>query len=146
MFWMMNGMGPRGPMNGHRGLNRGFGPRYGRPMMGCHQGSGLWVLALLPALMFGGWMILAVIGAVIGAVIMVISSVFGGLAYAAESVFSGISSAGGLMIGGVIGFVLYRWLRKRNAEKARATEEEANENGESVPEYGTMNSLNNRNG
>lgn len=147
MFWMMNGMGPRGPMNGHRGFNRGFGPRYGRPPMGCHRGfgTGLGVLALLPALLFGGWIILAVLGAVIGAVIMVLGTVFGGLASAAESVFSGISTAGGLAVGAAIGYVLFRRFRRKNAEKASEAEETA---AAEEPEtfYSTVNSLNNRNG
>lgn len=146
MFWMMmNGMGPRGPMHGPRGFNRGFGPA--RRPMGCRPGLGMGVLFILPALMFGGWMILAVIGAVIGAVVMILGSVFGGMASVAESVFSGISSGEGLAIGFMIGFALYTLIRRRNARKASA-QEEADEGtaASDDPVYAPVNSLDNRNG
>lgn len=146
MFWMMmNGMGPRGPMHGPRGFNRGFGPA--RRPMGCRNGIGMGVLFALPALLFGGWVILAVIGAVIGAAIMILSSVFGGLASVADSVFSGISSGEGLAVGFMIGFVLYTVFRRRNARKASAQEETEEETAASGdPVYAPVNSLNNRNG
>ncbi len=141
MFWMMmNGMGPRGPMRGHRG----FGPV--RRPMGYRHGSGMGILFILPALLFGGWSILAVIGALIGAAIMILGSVFGGLASAAESVFSGISSAEGAAIGFMIGFALYTMLRRKNAQKASAQEEANEETGAPDPVYASANSLNNRNG
>ena len=140
MFWMMmNGMGPRGPMHGHRG----FGPA--RRPMGFHRGFGMGGLFLLPVLLFGGWVILAVIGGLIGAVIMILSSVFGGLASAAESVFSGVSSAGGVALGAAIGFVLYRRLKRKNAEKASETEETADETNESDSYFTQANSWNSGN-
>ena len=140
MFWMMNGMGPRGPMRGHRG----FGPV--RRPMGYRHGSGMGILFILPALLFGGWMILAVLGALLGAVIMILGSVFGGLASAAETVFSGISSAEGAAIGFIIGFAVYTLLRRKNARKASAQQEADEETDTSDPEYASVNSLNNRNG
>ena len=143
-WWMMNGMGPRGPMHGHRGFDRGFGPRIRRPM-GFRPGIGPWILFLLPALMFGGWIILAVIGGLIGAVIMILSSVFGGLASAAEAVFSGLTSTGGIAVGAVIGFWLYRILKRKNAEKAAAAETVEEETAETAPEYTPVNSWNNGN-
>ncbi len=140
MFWMMNGMGPRGPMHGHRGFNGGFGPRVRRPV----TGFGLGGLFLLPALLFGGWVIIAVLGAIIGTIVMVFGEVFGGLASAAESVFSGVSSPGAIAVGAVIGYLLYRRFRAGRAEQASAETEDAQE--ESAPDYYAANSLNNRNG
>ena len=141
MFWMMmNGMGPRGPMHGHRG----FGPA--RRPMGFHRGFGMGGLFLLPALLFGGWVILAVIGGLIGAVIMILSSVIGGLASVADSMFSGISSVSGIAIGFLIGFALYTRIRKMNAAKAAAEKETVEGSDGSDPEYIPVNSLNNRNG
>ena len=102
MFWMMNDW------------NRGMGPRgYRRPRIG----FGLGGLFLLPALMFGGWMILAVIGSLLGAVVMILGSVFSGLAAVADGLFSGISSVGGIGIGIVIGVALYFWMKKRNTAR-----------------------------
>lgn len=144
IWWMMNGMGPRGP-HGHRGFDRGFGPRYTRRPMGFHFGTGLGVLFLLPALLFGGWVILAVIGGLIGAVFMVLGSVFGGLATVAEAVFSGLSSTGGIALGAVIGFLLYRLLKRKNAEKASAAEKAADETNDSDSYFTSVNSWNNGN-
>lgn len=107
MFWMMNhwnrGMDPRGPMYGHRG----FG----------HRGFGLGGLFLLPALLFGGWMIIAVFGSLIGVVVMILGSLFSGLAAMAEGIFSAAFSGSGLVLGIVIGLGLYFWLKKKNAEE-----------------------------
>ena len=177
IWWMMNGMGPRGP-HGHRGFDRGFGPRYTRRPMGFHFGTGLGVLFLLPALLIGalamlvalfffwlylpglgspspltgpewmfvgGWIILAVIGGLIGAVFMILGSVFGGLATAAEAVFSGLSSTGGIALGAVIGFLLYRRLKRKNAEKASEAEEAADETNESDSYFTSVNSWKNGN-
>ncbi len=107
MLWMMNnwnrGMDPRGPMCGHRG--------YG------HRGFGLGGLFLLPALLFGGWMIIAVFGGLIGAVVMILGSLFSGLAAIAEGIFSAAFSRSGLVLGIVIGLGLYFWMKKKNAEE-----------------------------
>ena len=113
--------------------------------MGFHFGTGLGVLFLLPALLFGGWVILAVIGGLIGAVFMILGSVFGGLATVAEAVFSSLSSTGGIALGAVIGFMLYRLLKRKNAEKASAAEEAADETNESDSYFTSVNSWNNGN-
>ena len=102
-------------------------------------------LFLLPALLFGGWVILAVIGGLIGAVFMILGSVFGGLATAAEAVFSGLSSTGGIALGAVIGFLLYRRLKRKNAEKASEAEEAADETNESDSYFTSVNSWKNGN-
>ena len=73
------------------------------------RGHGLFIL---PALMFGGWIAIAVIGGVLGLVGAVLGGVFSGLTSLASGVFSG----SGVVIGIVIGFVLYFLLKKRKAD------------------------------
>ena len=68
-------------------------------------------LLILPVLMFGGWIAIAVIGGVLGLIGSVIGGIFTGLSCLTSAAFSG----GGLVIGIVIGLVLYFWLKKRNA-------------------------------
>lgn len=71
------------------------------------------VLFLLPALMFGGWIAIAVLGAVLSLIGTVIGGVFHGLASLAYAGFSG----SGLAVGIVIGLAAYCLLRKgKNAE------------------------------
>jgi len=150
----MNGRGPmmgghRGPMMGapmhHRpmgGPGMGFGPSF-RPMyrpmyrrpMGIFPLGGLFIL---PALMFGGWIVVATLGGILGLVGSIIGGVFEGLG----SLTSGVFSGGGLVIGVVIGLVFYFWLKKRNAAKE---EESSTIDGEAVeteivePQYHQMN-------
>ena len=70
-------------------------------------------LFLLPALMFGGWIAIAVLGAVLSLIGTVIGGVFHGLASLAYAGFSG----SGLAVGIVIGLAAYCLLRKgKNAE------------------------------
>ena len=96
-------------------------------------------LFILPALMFGGWIAIAVIGGVFGLIGSVIGGIFSGLTSLASSAFSG----SGIVVGIVIGFALYFWLKKRNEAK----EEETNStvDGEAVeteivePQYRQMN-------
>ena len=103
------------------------------------SGSFLGSLFILPALMFGGWIAIAVIGGVLGLIGSIIGGVFSGLASLASGAFSGGSVAAGV----VIGLALYFWLKKRNA----ATEEESGStvDGEPVeteivePRYHQMN-------
>ena len=71
-------------------------------------------LLLLPALIFGGWIALAVIGGVFSLIAAVIGGIFSGLA----SIASGIFSGHGLVIGIVIGVALYYYVRSRNNETA----------------------------
>ena len=123
----MYGRGPmmgghRGPMGGpmhHRPM--GFGPRMGHPM-------GMWRrpyyrpmmgfggLFILPALMFGGWIAVAVLGGLLSLVGTVIGGVFEGLGALAEGTFSG----SGLLIGIVIGLAAFYCFRnKKKEEEAR---------------------------
>ena len=107
MFWMVNGwnrgMGPRGPIYGHRG--------YGR------MGFGLGGLFLLPALLIGGWMIIAVAGSLLGVGIMILGSVFAGLAAIAEGIFSTAFSGSGLVLGILIGLILFFRMKRNNMEE-----------------------------
>ena len=126
----MNGRGPM--MGGHRGPMGGpmMGGRrdyMGGPMMGGHRGPmmggpmhrrpmgffPMGGLFLFPALMFGGWMVIAVLGGILSLVGSIIGGVFEGL----SSIASGAFTSGGLVAGIVIGVVLYFWLKKRNAAK-----------------------------
>jgi hypothetical protein len=114
----MNGRGPMmgAPMHHHRmgGLGMGFGPGF-RPIyrhpMGFFPLCGLFIL---PALMFGGWIVVAVLGSILGLVGSIIGGVFEGLGSLASGAFSG----GGLVIGIVIGFALYFFIRRRKNEVA----------------------------
>ena len=74
-------------------------------------------LFLLPALMFGGWIAIAVLGGILGLIGSIIGGVFEGLGALAEGAFSG----NGLVLGIVVGLALYFWMRKRN--EAQADEE-----------------------
>ena len=117
-------------MNGRGPMNRGFGPMGGpmrhrpmgfRPMGMWHRPMGFFPLGLfplgglflLPALMFGGWIAIAVLGAVLSLIGTVIGGVFHGLASLAYAGFSG----SGLAVGIVIGLAAYCLLRKgKNAD------------------------------
>lgn len=81
------------------------------------SGSFLGSLFILPALMFGGWIAIAVIGGVLGLIGSIIGGVFSGLASLASGAFSGGSVAAGV----VIGLALYFWLKKRNTESQDET-------------------------
>ena len=83
-------------------------------------------LFILPALMFGGWMAIAVIGGVLGLVGSIIGGIFSGLASLASSAFSG----SGVMLGIVIGLVLYFGLQKKN--EAHEEESSSTVDGEAV--------------
>ena len=137
------GMGPRGPMNRGRGpmsgrpgfgpgmgfgpdrgmhhRPMGFGPGYRpmgmwgrrsrRPMMGFFPMGGLFIL---PALMFGGWIVMVVLGSILGLVGSIIGGVFEGLA----SLASGAFSIGSVAVGVVIGLVAFAMIRNRKKEEA----------------------------
>jgi len=155
----MNGRGPmmgghRGPMMGapmhhHRhmgGPGMGFGPGFRhmyRPMrMYHHRPMGFFPLGglfILPALMFGGWIVVVVPGGILGLVGSIIGGVFEGLG----SLASGAFTDSALPIGIVMGLALYFWLKKRNTTKEEETTSTVD--GEAVeteivePQYRQMN-------
>ena len=89
------------------------------------------VVAGVLGLCFFGWIILAIIGGVLGGVFMILGSVIRGLARLAPRVFSGIFSTKGFALGVAIGLIYYfRHFRK---SKVNDAEEEARiENGSTV--------------
>ena len=112
MFWMMNGMGPRG---GRRMPHGGY-----RPMGG---------LFMVPGILFGGFFgiyvilaLLNVAGIVIGSVFSGLAAVFSGLMNGVGEIFSGIGSTGGVIAGIVMGVILYYVIRRQR--NARSTEKE----------------------
>ena len=96
-------------------------------------------LLILPALMFGGWIAIAVIGGILGLVGTIVGGIFSGLASLASGAFSGNS----VVIGIAIGLALYFWLKKKNA--AQEDDESSTVDGEAVeteivePRYHQMN-------
>ena len=74
-------------------------PMHHRPMGG---------LFILPALMFGGWIVVAVLGGILGLVGSIIGGVFEGMG----SLTSGAFTGGGLVIGVAIGLALYYFIRR----------------------------------
>ena len=103
------------------------------------NGSFLGGLFILPALMFGGWIAIAVIGGVLGLIGYIIGGIFSGLSSLASGAFSG----SGVVIGIVLGLALYFWLKKRNEVKEE--ESSSTVDGEAVdteivePQYRQMN-------
>ena len=104
------------------------------------SGSFLGSLFILPALMFGGWIAIAVIGGVFA----LIGSVIGGIFSEVTSLASGVFSGSGVVIGIVIGLILFSWLKKRNAPQEKE-ESGSTVDGEAVeteivePKYHHMN-------
>ena len=92
-------MGPRGRKFGHRG----FRPEIFLGILG---------------LMFFGWIILAVIGGLLGAGFMILGSVVSGLARIAPRLFSGILSSRSLVVGLIFGLIWYFRTHKRNGSAA----------------------------
>ncbi len=103
------------------------------------NGSFLGSLFILPALMFGGWIAIAVIGGVLGLIGSIIGGIFSGLTSLASSAFSG----SGIVLGIGRGFALYFWLKTRN--EAKEEETTSTVDGEAVeteivePQYRQMN-------
>ena len=79
-------------------------------------------LLILPVLMFGGWIAIAVIGGVLGLISSIIGGIFSGLSSLASAAFSG----SGLVIGIVIGFAAFCYFRNRNARNTAEAEAEEN--------------------
>ena len=94
-----------------------------RNMRNMRRGIGPGILFLLPALFFGGWVVLAVLGGLFGAALMVCGSLFRGMASAVSSIFAHGYFSGGLAVGIGIGIALYYTMKKKNA--AKDTEESA---------------------
>ena len=119
-------------MNGRGPMNRGFGPMGGpmhhRPMgylpMGMrHRPMGIFPLGglfILPALMFGGWIAIAVVGGILSLAGTVIGGIFSGLSYLASAAFSG----SGVAIGIVIGLAAFYCFRNRSARNASEADTE----------------------
>ena len=82
--------------------------------------SFLGSLLLLPALMLGGWIAIAVVGGVLGLIGAIIGGVFSGLASIASGVFSG----SGIVLGFIIGLAAFCCFHNRNVQNAAGTEEE----------------------
>ncbi len=93
-----------------------------------HRGGGSFLgsLFILPALMFGGWIAIAVVGGVLGLVGSIIGGIFSGMAHLASGAFSG----GGILVGIAIGLALYFWMKKRN--EVREEESGSTVDGEPV--------------
>ena len=114
MFWL--NMGPRGRKFGHRGF---------RPDL---------IVGLI-ALLFGGWIVIAVLGGLLGAGIMILGSVFSALAHFASRVFSGIFSSESIAVGLAIGLIFAYRNRRRTTEEADGEENcEKSEAGSADPE------------
>ncbi len=86
----------------------------------CRNGSLPGSLFLLPALMFGGWIAVAVVGGVLSLIGTIIGGVFSGLA----SITSGVFSGSGIVLGIVIGLAAFWYFRNRNHQNADGPEEE----------------------
>ena len=80
-------------------------------------------------LMFFGWIILAVIGGLLGAGFMILGSVVSGLARVALRLFSGILSSRSLVVGLILGLIWYFRTHKKDGNAAR---EEANRESSTV--------------
>ena len=101
MFWF--NMGPRGRKFGHRGF---------RPE----------IFVGLLGLFFGGWIIIAVLGGLLGAGIMVLGSVFSILPRIVSRIVPALLSSKGFAVGLVIGLIWALRNRKRNAISAEEAE------------------------
>ena len=113
-------------VNGRGPKNRGFGPMGGpmhhrpmgfRPMGMWHRPMGFFPMGglfILPALMFGGWIVIAVVGEIMSLIGTLIGGIFSGLSYLASGVFSG----NGLVIGIVIGLVAFYYFRNWKSTKS----------------------------
>ena len=112
--------------NWNRNWNGGARGRNGR------NGAGVGaIIAGVIGLMFFGWIIVAIVGGVLGGVFMILGSVIRGLARFAPRLISGIFSTKGFALGVAIGLLYYfRHFRKNRA--ADGEEETKLENGSTV--------------
>ena len=105
MIW--TNMGPRG----RRFRNREFRPG---------------IMIGLLSLFFGGWIVIAVLGGILGAGVMTVSAVIHILASFFRGVFSHVFSSGGLFLGVILGLCLY-YSRRKNARMEEEEETAADE-------------------
>ena len=75
-------------------------------------------LLILPMLMFGGWIAIAVIGGVLGLIGSVIGGIFSGLSSLTSAAFSG----SGLVIGIVLGLAAFFCFRNQKKKEAARQE------------------------
>ena len=75
-------------------------------------------LLILPVLMFGGWIAIAVIGGVLGLIGSIIGGIFSGLSSLSSAAFSG----SGLVIGIVLGLAAFCCFRNKKKEEAARQE------------------------
>ena len=124
MLLMMNAMDRTDRVDSRCRMNerKEITPNSNRP---ASTGSDLGGLALLPALLFGGWLIIPLAGMVLSAVIAMFGTVFSGIGSLANGVFSGVTSVGAIAVGVLIGLALF--FRVRNG---KAAENEDNEEAE----------------
>ena len=94
-MYRYNYMGPRGRRTGHGGFLPGF-------------------LLGLVGLMFGGWVVLAVFGAILGILAMFVGPMIGVFASGISWIFNSIFSGSGFALGIVIGLVWYFTNKKKN--------------------------------
>ena len=94
-MYRYNYMGPRGRRTGHGGFLPGF-------------------LLGLVGLMFGGWVVLAVFGAILGVLAMFVGPMIGVFASGISWIFNSIFSGSGFALGIVIGLVWYFTNKKKN--------------------------------
>ena len=107
-------MGPRGRMHGRRD----FLPEVFFGVIG---------------LIFFGWIILAAIGGVIGAGIMILRSVFSTLAHVLPGTVRSLFSGEGFALGVALGMVWYLRTHRRNAQK-ETPRAEASRSGGAIDE------------
>ena len=84
------------------------------------RGRGMGGLFLFPGILFGLYAILAVLnvaGIVIGAVFSGLAAAFSGVISGLGGIFSGAGSAGGLIVGAVIGVALFYYFRNRKMKE-----------------------------
>ena len=89
------------------------------------RGHGLFIL---PALMFGGWIAVAVLGSILGLAGALIGGLFRGLAALASGIFSGSGIAGGVLIG----LLVFLGFKKKNEKKRAEEENTSTVDGEAV--------------
>ena len=122
----MNGRGPG--MNGRRGPMGG--PVYRRPVRMVRRPMGFFPLGglfIVPGLLFGGW----IVGAVLTGIFSLLGSIIGGLARGLAGVAPLALTGSGIFGGIVIGLFLFLGLKKRR-EARKENESAGTVDGEAV--------------